>query len=46
MNEGAVRVNDEKIAADQAHAWDQILDDVQAFKVQVGKKRITLVKPV
>lgn len=46
MNEGAVRVNDEKIAVDQAHAWGEVLSDVDAFKVQVGKKRIALVKPV
>ena len=45
LNEGAVRVNDEKIMADQGHAWADILDDVSAFKVQVGKKRIALVKP-
>ena len=46
MNEGAVRVNDEKISTDQAHAWGDVLADVEAFKVQVGKKRIALVKPV
>jgi len=46
MGEGAVRVNDEKIAADQTHAWTDILAEVDAFKVQVGKKRIALVKPV
>lgn len=46
MNEGAVRVNDEKISADQTHVWTDILEEVEAFKVQVGKKRIALVKPV
>ncbi|MEM1147771.1 MAG: tyrosine--tRNA ligase [Pseudomonadota bacterium] len=46
MSEGAVRVNDKKIAADQTHAWSDLLSDVEAFKVQVGKKRIALVKPV
>lgn len=46
MGEGAVRVNDEKIAADQSHAWGDVLADVDAFKVQIGKKRIALVKPV
>lgn len=46
MGEGAVRVNDEKIASDQTHAWSDTLTDVEAFKVQVGKKRIALVKPV
>ncbi|MEL7041205.1 MAG: tyrosine--tRNA ligase [Pseudomonadota bacterium] len=46
MGEGAVRVNDEKITADQTHAWSDLLSDVEAFKVQVGKKRIALVKPI
>jgi len=46
MGEGAVRVNDEKVAADQTHAWSDLLAEVDAFKVQVGKKRIALVKPV
>ena len=46
MGEGAVRVNDVKIAADQAHDWSDLLADVEAFKVQVGKKRIALVKPI
>lgn len=46
MAEGAVRVNDDKVSADQTHAWDTVLDEVGAFKVQVGKKRIALVKPV
>ena len=46
MGEGAVRVNDEKVPADQTHAWGDVLSEVDAFKVQVGKKRIALVKPV
>ena len=46
MGEGAVRVNDQKIAADETHDWSDVLADVDAFKVQVGKKRIALVKPV
>lgn len=46
MGEGAVRVNDEKVSADQTHAWGDVLEEVDAFKVQVGKKRIALVKPV
>ena len=46
MGEGAVRVNDEKVPADQTHDWADILSEVEAFKVQVGKKRIALVKPV
>lgn len=46
LGEGAVRVNDEKILAEQTHDWDEMLGDVSAFKVQIGKKRIALVKPV
>ncbi|GAB5457476.1 MAG: tyrosine--tRNA ligase [Henriciella sp.] len=46
LGEGAVRVNDEKIFAEQTHDWDEMLGDVSAFKVQIGKKRIALVKPV
>ncbi|MEO0549430.1 MAG: tyrosine--tRNA ligase [Pseudomonadota bacterium] len=46
LGEGAVRVNDEKIGEDCQHTWDDLLADVDAFKVQVGKKRIALVKPV
>jgi len=46
MKEGAVRVNDHKVSEDMTHAWADILDGVDAFKVQVGKKRIALVKPV
>lgn len=46
LGEGAVRVNDEKILAEQTHDWGDMLNDVSAFKVQVGKKRIALVKPV
>lgn len=45
LGEGAVRVNDEKVTEDQTHDWAAILPDVEAFKVQVGKKRIALVKP-
>ncbi len=45
LGEGAVRVNDDKITEDQTHAWNSVLGDVDAFKVQVGKKRIALVKP-
>ena len=46
ISEGAVRINDEKIAEDQLHPYDDVLSDVGAFKVQIGKKRIALVKPV
>ena len=40
INEGAVRVNDERIQVDTTHSWESVLEDVSAFKVQVGKKRI------
>ncbi|MEM7492403.1 MAG: tyrosine--tRNA ligase [Pseudomonadota bacterium] len=46
LGEGAVRVNDDRIAEDQTHSWETILESVSAFKVQVGKKRIALVKPI
>lgn len=41
--EGAVRINDEKITESRPHQDEEILEDVGAFKVQVGKKRIALV---
>ncbi len=45
--EGAVRVNDVKITnLTTMHNYDDVLPDVDAFKVQIGKKRIVLVKPV
>lgn len=46
LKEGAVRINDDKVTDDMVHDWDSVLADVGAFKVQVGKKRIALVKPV
>ena len=45
LKEGAVRINDEKVTDEQQHSWDAILEEVGAFKVQVGKKRIALVRP-
>ena len=43
---GGVAINDRRMTQDEQHAYDQLLPDVQAFKVQVGKKKIVLVKPV
>ena len=42
---GGVSINDRRMADDESHTYDQILPDLQAFKVQVGKKKIVLVKP-
>jgi tyrosyl-tRNA synthetase len=42
---GGVAINDQRMTADDKHAYDQLLPDLQAFKVQVGKKKIVLVKP-
>jgi len=46
INEGAVRVNDAVMRGDTAHDPGDVLSEVGAFKVQVGKKRIALVRPV
>ena len=46
ISEGAVRVNDQKILEDRMHGYDEVLADLEAFKVQVGPKRIVLVKPI
>jgi len=43
---GGVSINDQRMASDDKHTYDQLLPDLQAFKVQVGKKKIVLVKPV
>lgn len=45
LKEGAVRINDEKVSDERPHSWDAVLEEVGAFKVQVGKKRIALVRP-
>ncbi|MFN9849899.1 MAG: tyrosine--tRNA ligase [Alphaproteobacteria bacterium] len=42
---GGVAINDQRMIADEKHTYDQLLPDLQAFKVQVGKKKIVLVKP-
>ncbi|MCW5723801.1 MAG: tyrosine--tRNA ligase [Maricaulaceae bacterium] len=43
--EGAVRINDERITESRDHTYGEVLADVRAFKVQLGK-RIVLLKPV
>ena len=42
--EGAVRINDERIAEPRNHELTELLPEIAAFKVQLGK-RIVLVKP-
>ncbi|TAJ70565.1 MAG: tyrosine--tRNA ligase [Phenylobacterium sp.] len=43
---GGVSINDRRALADEKHGYDQLLPELNAFKVQVGKKKIVLVKPV
>ncbi|GJL98084.1 MAG: tyrosine--tRNA ligase [Hyphobacterium sp.] len=46
IGEGAVYINNEKILGlDRVHPYDGVMEDIGAFKVQLGK-RIVLVKPV
>ncbi len=45
ISEGAVRVNDQLVSEDTQHARSGLLEVVGAFKVQLGKKRIALVRP-
>ena len=42
---GGVSINDQRMLSDDRHSYDQLLPDLKAFKVQVGKKKIVLVKP-
>ncbi len=42
--EGAVRINDQRIAEPRMHSYDELLPEIGAFKVQLGK-RIVLVTP-
>jgi tyrosyl-tRNA synthetase len=42
----AIRINDELITEDRLHGYDELLPEHQAFKVQFGKKKIVLVRPV
>jgi len=43
---GGVSINDQRMSADEQHTYHQLLPELGAFKVQVGKKKIVLVKPV
>jgi len=43
---GGVRINDQRIAEDRDHSYAELLPEVGAFKVQLGKTKIVLVKPV
>lgn len=42
----AIRINDELITESRMHGYDELLTDYGAFKVQFGKKKIVLVRPV
>ena len=42
---GGVSINDRRMTADEWHPYEQLLPELRAFKVQVGKKKIVLVKP-
>jgi len=46
MAGSAIRINDELISEDRMHSYDELLPELKAFKVQFGKKKIVLVKPV
>jgi tyrosyl-tRNA synthetase len=46
MAGNAIRINDELIVEDRMHSYDELLPDHGAFKVQFGKKKIVLVRPV
>ena len=46
ISEGAVRINDEKVLENKIHRYTDNPADMDAFKVQIGKKRIALVKPI
>jgi tyrosyl-tRNA synthetase len=43
---GGVSINGQRMSKDEEHTYDQLLPELDAFKVQVGKKKIVLVKPV
>ncbi len=43
---GGVSINDQRMSSDEFHDYDQLLPGLDAFKVQVGKKKIVLVKPI
>jgi tyrosyl-tRNA synthetase len=44
--QGGVRINDERIMESRHHSYDELLPELKAFKVQVGKTKIVLVRPV
>jgi tyrosyl-tRNA synthetase len=44
--QGGVRINDVRMAEPRNHNYDELLPELNAFKVQVGKTKIVLVKPV
>ncbi len=46
MAGNAIRINDELVVEDRMHSYDELLPDHGAFKVQFGKKKIVLVRPV
>ncbi len=46
MAGNAVRINDELITEDRMHNYDELLPEFEAFKVQFGKKKIVLVRPI
>jgi tyrosyl-tRNA synthetase len=43
---GGVSINDRRMESDEIHLYDQVMPELAAFKVQVGKKKIVLVKPI
>jgi tyrosyl-tRNA synthetase len=44
--QGGVRINDVRIMESRYHNYAELLPELDAFKVQVGKTRIVLVRPV
>jgi tyrosyl-tRNA synthetase len=42
----SIRINDELILEDRMHDYSELLPEHGAFKVQFGKKKIALIKPV
>ena len=45
IGQGGVRINDTRIIEDRDHDYGERLPDLNAFKVQVGKTKIVLVRP-
>ena len=43
---GGVSINDRRMTKDEEHTYDELHPELRTFKVQVGKKKIVLVKPV